>query len=387
MALRKVRKGFTLVELLVVIAIIGILIALLLPAVQQAREAARRSQCSNNLKQIGIAIHTYHDAFLVFPPGGLEFPQGAGAKSVSTNTIDDGIPAGNGADKTTGCGFSWHVLVLPQMEQKPLYDSKIDLRAPDYRTFNGTANGSAGLVQVSNYLCPSGPQEKSLSTNATPTLPKYENVETDTTQSPPKANQTPYTTHYYGVMGPKCDFANQNCKPATGTSTTPGTYTGSFSVNPTAGSMAEWTTQDTKQGGFGEQGLMGRNSTKAFADAQIDGSANTFLVGEISWRKANFYRSWIRGMGGFYSYGAKNVIHPINSIPFANVAAAGAPRINNFNDVSFGSEHAGGGAQFLRGDGSVGFVAKTVDMTLYRSTASNNGKEPNVLAPPGIAGS
>jgi prepilin-type N-terminal cleavage/methylation domain-containing protein len=63
------KRGFTLIELLVVIAIIAILIALLLPAVQQAREAARRSQCKNNMKQLGLALHNYHDTFLRFPPG------------------------------------------------------------------------------------------------------------------------------------------------------------------------------------------------------------------------------------------------------------------------------------------------------------------------------
>ncbi len=91
-------RGFTLIELLVVIAIIAILIALLLPAVQQAREAARRTQCKNNLKQIGIAMHNYHDVFNVLPPGYISrFP----------NTIVSG---------EVGL-YSWGAFILPQVEQ------------------------------------------------------------------------------------------------------------------------------------------------------------------------------------------------------------------------------------------------------------------------------
>jgi prepilin-type N-terminal cleavage/methylation domain-containing protein len=97
----KVRKrGFTLIELLVVISIIAILIALLLPAVQQAREAARRAQCKNNLKQIGLACHTYHDAFGQFPPGAIRFPQ-------------------NPTGKTRA---SWSIFILPYIDEKPLYE-------------------------------------------------------------------------------------------------------------------------------------------------------------------------------------------------------------------------------------------------------------------------
>ncbi|MCA8986082.1 MAG: DUF1559 domain-containing protein [Planctomycetaceae bacterium] len=97
------RRGFTLIELLVVIAIIAILVALLLPAVQQAREAARRSSCKNNLKQIGLALHNYHDTHRVFPPSSIR-----------------------GRDTTTGAecgnGFSWGALLLPFLEEAAVYD-------------------------------------------------------------------------------------------------------------------------------------------------------------------------------------------------------------------------------------------------------------------------
>lgn len=90
---RRPGRGFTLVELLVVIAIIGILVALLLPAVQAAREAARRTQCVNNLKQIGLAMHNYQDTHKRLPPG-----------------------------SAAGWGHTWHAYALPYMEQTPLYE-------------------------------------------------------------------------------------------------------------------------------------------------------------------------------------------------------------------------------------------------------------------------
>lgn len=107
---RTVSRGFTLIELLVVIAIIAILIALLLPAVQQAREAARRSQCSNNLKQFGLALQNYHDTHRVFPPGWI---------GVTANAPDP-----HGAN-----GWSWGAFLLPMLEQKPLHQ-RIDFNAP-----------------------------------------------------------------------------------------------------------------------------------------------------------------------------------------------------------------------------------------------------------------
>ena len=135
------RRAFTLVELLVVIAIIGILIALLLPAVQAAREAARRSQCSNNLKQVGLALHEYHAALQSFP-----FRQGG--------TGQDGLSC----DGTQNCQrLSGWPSLLPYMEQAPLYQ-KITSRQGSYNEWGPhpwDTNYQPWLVQVPGLLCPS----------------------------------------------------------------------------------------------------------------------------------------------------------------------------------------------------------------------------------------
>src|SRR5512135_1606395 len=100
------RRGFTLIELLVVIAIIAVLISLLLPAVQSAREAARRAQCVNNMKQLGIAMHNYHDVVGSFPT------------SFWRNTIDQGQTAANGTNR-----HSWFAMILPYIEQTNIYNA------------------------------------------------------------------------------------------------------------------------------------------------------------------------------------------------------------------------------------------------------------------------
>lgn len=134
------RRVFTLVELLVVIVIIGILVALLLPAVQAAREAARRMSCSNNMKQIGLALHNYHDTHKVFPP--------------------DTIWVGNSATRQRN--FTWIALVLPYMEQSTLHD-QIDFKIPAWNQQVPGPNGTVNLqsIQLAAFTCPSDPETQS----------------------------------------------------------------------------------------------------------------------------------------------------------------------------------------------------------------------------------
>lgn len=148
------RRGFTLVELLVVIAIIGILIALLLPAVQAAREAARRSQCSNNLKQMSLGLHNYHDVYKQFPLPGMI------------------------ANK-----LGWNYSILPYIEQKPLFDSISSLQTSASLPPSAEA---ASTSAIPAYLCPSAP------------------VIEHTSSSPTTYGGKPvYTIHYYGILGPR----------------------------------------------------------------------------------------------------------------------------------------------------------------------------------------
>ena len=141
---RRSPLGFTLVELLVVIAIIGVLVALLLPAVQAARESARRTQCLNNFKQISTATHNYLAARKVFPPG--------------TNMWTTGVPCSMPSGKTKPfIGFSWGVYILPYIEQGPVYQL-FNLKEDPANNYGTGANYKAAASKIEAYLCPSDPQ-------------------------------------------------------------------------------------------------------------------------------------------------------------------------------------------------------------------------------------
>jgi prepilin-type N-terminal cleavage/methylation domain-containing protein len=140
----KRHRGFTLIELLVVIAIIAVLIALLLPAVQQAREAARRSQCKNNLKQLGLALHNYHDTVGVFPPATIR----------GTNCVQVGFTKCN--------GLSFLARLLPYYDQAPMYNNLNFIVEPAWNDPNLTT-GYAPIsgTRIPLLLCPSDPLRRS----------------------------------------------------------------------------------------------------------------------------------------------------------------------------------------------------------------------------------
>ena len=312
----KKRRGFTLIELLVVIAIIAVLVALLLPAVQQARESARRSQCKNNLKQLGVAMHDYLETYTTFPPGGM---------LNSANPCAIGM-AGNNE-------LSWHVMILPQVDQLALFE-KIDFSLCGGGVQAANWDGILGAARIPGYFCPSSTKE-------------FENGST-----------TLLTTHYYGNDGPKLS-GTYGCQTSGATNYNPGT---AYLSECLAG---------TAQGGYGTQGVLSRISKVRDRDI-TDGLSNTILIGEISNTKTLAgadmvgYRRWYRGATGTASGGTKNIAYAINSTTYAGGT--------NFNDISLGSNHTGG-TQVLMSDGVVRFVSENIEMNLLLASASRDGAE------------
>jgi prepilin-type N-terminal cleavage/methylation domain-containing protein len=309
------RRAFTLIELLVVIAIIAILIGLLLPAVQQAREAARRTQCRNHMKQIGLALHNYHDRHQRFPIG---------------------VTEQNGQ-------LSWHAYILPDIDQAPLYNqfnwdgTSIYIMSP---------NGPHCLQRIPVYLCPSSDANRNpvevWPSGFEPNIP-----------GPPRPVET---THYYGVLGPQGVNLYSVVSTPNGIRVGGANYPQSTSVCPELPAPSH--------GGFGTSGILSMDKATPLRDV-TDGTTNTILVGELSWRKANVYRCWFRGINGCGTGGSKNIKHPINKFPFTTW---------NANDTSFGSEHVGG-THITLSDGAVRFISENIDLALFKALGSAGQSE------------
>lgn len=288
------RRGFTLIELLVVIAIIAILIALLLPAVQQAREAARRSTCKNNLKQLGLAIHNYHGTHNMFPSGWI------------------GVEPGVGANVEFGSGWGWGTMVLPFMDQTPLY-SKVD--------FN---------LNINDVNQPLGIIDQILPATRCPSDPAPNTFELEEEGNPGNVLSILATSNYIGVFG---SDELDSCE------------------SVPAGSACRST------------GLFYQNSNTKFRDI-TDGLSQTLIVGE---RKTDAAQGWYSTWVGAVPEGEET---------FARVLGATdhVPNHVSSHFDDFSSHHTGG-AQFVFGDGRVRFVSENIDIGVYRSLSSMSGGE------------
>jgi prepilin-type N-terminal cleavage/methylation domain-containing protein len=336
---RKSKPGFTLVELLVVIAIIGILVALLLPAVQAAREAARRSSCSNNLKQVVLALHNHHDVYNRLPPG-------AG---------NDLNPLGIGAN---GWGSSWMVYILPQMEQTGLYDQW------QFQSNSGYTNANnidrAVQVTIPAYRCPSSPVPPRMTNRGghNPTLKLM-------------------TVSYTGIAG----------------SVIPG-------LTPAATPVYNATCCNGSGNLVTDNGILFSGSQTNFA-AITDGTSNTWIIGEQSDHLRDANRQAVTGgytagygnSGGLYGwtmgaaigttpvsgwsdgrhFNCTSVRWRINQFGFANNSTNGT---NNDVGLNFplSSKHPGG---ILVGyaDGSNRFVSQTTALNVMHAMCTKDQGE------------
>jgi prepilin-type N-terminal cleavage/methylation domain-containing protein/prepilin-type processing-associated H-X9-DG protein len=342
------RGGFTLIELLVVIAIIAVLIALLLPAVQQAREAARRTQCKNNMKQLGLALHNFHDTYLRFPPGCM--PDLNGAQTDPGQGLSAGVAA--------SWGSSWKVHILPYLDQAPIYSGWQFTGSSGYT--NGT-NMSTTTPLVHNrtippYRCPSSslPDKYPSSWNG--------------------AAIQMYTT-YTGTSGAAANSGTLNVNP----------------FNQFSSGGAGWVSGN---------GTLYPNSRTNMKD-MTDGTTNVIVVHEESdhQRDANGVKitgsfgaitsqgphGWTMGANGnanippTYMNGGDNrefncstVRWPINSKGLANNCGNGVCD-NTGSNIPINSTHTGG-AQVLMGDGSVRFLSQNIDLnTLLKLASANDG--------------
>jgi len=325
---RSYKKGFTLVELLVVIAIIGVLVGLLLPAVQSAREAARRMSCTNNLKQLGLGLQNYHDTNNSFPPGGIWWTNNTGNANFAKNR------------------GSLLVYLLPFIEEKALYDAFDLEQNPCYQQFPGgaAAGGTpyiAGTV-ISVYRCPSDPS--------------------------PERNEIVVN----GIQpGQLAMFSYAASKGPTRTGNNPA---GRCPERAAYDAYNYSTTDNNPAGPFTR---MGRNYTCVMSDVD-DGLSKTIFMGEVMGNCAlPIQRGWAHSSN---TQGMISTIYPIN-YDTCNQDQSKGPCAwwNNWStEFGFKSEHPSG-ANFVMGDGSVHFVSEQIDHWTYQRLGGRNEGEPATL--------
>ena len=314
------RRAFTLVELLVVIAIIGVLVALLLPAVQAAREAARRMQCSNNLKQWGLALHSYHDAQRALPPGRL------GCDGASYGTLCS-TPGG-----ATRAGVSVFVHLLPQVELGSLYSlyDDADPLWPRNNTWLTSTNIQLIETRPAVVVCP-----------------------TDTAE--PYSEET------------KVDLGAAVYTTPAGTRAAVGSYA---SVTGTIGAANNLKpTGEAGNSKFDNTGLFYYVVRQKFSQVP-DGLSNTMMLGEVTdGHRRTSSNIWTRAIRIMDTQ--RSTDNPLNTFPGQPVydAAYGA----NANGA-FSSLHPAG-AQFLFGDGHVVFLSESIDEDLYMGLSTREGFE------------
>ena len=354
-----VRHGFTLVELLVVIAIIGILVGLLLPAVQAAREAARRMQCGNNIRQIGLALHNFESARKKLPPSSVQLASTAGLPNTE---LAEYLKVGtNGMLPAHYAKQCFLTTVLAQLEQTNVlnsgagYNQKLDWYDPLNRT--------ASSVVIPTYLCPSSPAQSKV-------LDTVNLGSADRATYASGGDWKPALTDYMAV-----NRGNSN------PTATPGlvwnAITGSNPVYP---------------GTDGIRGIMGSNVFTKFA-AITDGLSNTIMVAEACARPAQYFMSrknadyagapsafmngpWAHSGNDIAVDGAKITI--VGGLPIANnyisVGQAGTTcSLNCMNQGEIYSFHTGG-AQVVLGDASTHFISASIDLrTLQLLCARGDG--------------
>ena len=359
------RRAFTLIELLVVIAIIAVLIALLLPAVQQARESARRTQCKNQLKQLGLALHNYHDTFITTLPSGYIYQANVAGQ----------------ANGTANNGWGWGTMILPYIDQAPLYNTfTAAASSPNviyglmHQTLpTATLVPSSGSIEtvISSQRCPSDPGLATVTMSAAPTgafirgpmgRTNYVGVAGSTYYW---AMNSAATLNVYnactGPNPPTVTSATLPTAPAANTPVLSSINNGCTFTNPAL--YGAYVSMTANLGG-----TFGANSKVGIRD-MTDGTSNIIMVGE-RYTPTNPTPLSNTVVGDAMWAGIAN---PTSEY---NVLGEASWRVNNNftsnyprpQTTGFGSMHTGG-AQFLMGDGAVKFLSENLDMTTYRHLA------------------